>query len=154
MMINRIWGLVLSVIFRCACVIFSITKTQIHGTLVAVWKKGRILLVQKSYQKGWSVPGGLLRKSESREQAVARETFEEVGIRLNEEDLVFISEVKGELGPNNPTYLFEVQIDCPVNVRIDGREIVKAEFVLPEEALKRALNEHVAGYLRARSGFK
>jgi 8-oxo-dGTP pyrophosphatase MutT (NUDIX family) len=146
--VSRIWGIVLSIIFHCARIVFSVTKTQVRGTLVAIWYKGRILLIQKSYRKVWSLPGGLLNKGETLEQAAVRETFEEVGVSLNEKDLVFIAELQGELGPCDRVNLFEVQVNGPVDVEIDGREIVTAEFVQPDKALERDLYHHVEKYLR------
>lgn len=146
--VNRIWGIFFFILFHCARIVFSITKTPVRGTLVAIWNKGGILLVQKSYRKAWSLPGGLLKKGETLEQAAVRETFEEVGLRLNEKDLHFIAELPGELGPCDRFHLFEVQVNGPVDVKIDGREIVRAEFIAPDKAFKRALYHHVENYLR------
>lgn len=122
-----------------------------RGALVAVWYDGKILLIQKSYRKAWSIPGGLVKKRETREQGAVRETSEEVGIRLDPGDLAFAAEVPGELGPNDRAHLFEVEVDGPVDVVIDGREIVKAEFVLPEEAIHRVLDKQIEAYVHART---
>lgn len=123
---------------------------RLRGALVAVWSDGRILLIQKSYRKAWSVPGGLVKKGETRKQGAVRETFEEVGICLEQRTLAFIAEMPGELGPNDRAHLFEVEVDTPLDVVIDGREIVKAEFVMPEEALNRVLDRQIEGYVRGR----
>lgn len=147
--VRRIWGIVLFIMFHCARIVFSVTKTPVRGTLVAIWNEGRILLIQKSYRKVWSLPGGLLNKGETLEQAAVRETFEEVGVSLNEKDLVFIAELRGELGPCDRVNLFEVKLNGPVDVEIDGREIITAEFVAPDKALKRALYHHAERYIRA-----
>jgi len=97
------------------------------------------------------LPGGLLKWRESWQEAAARETFEEVGIRVKTEDLILVTEVPGELGPRNPTRLFEVFIDDAIDVEIDKREIVNSEFVFAEDALKYPLNEHVVNYLLSRA---
>lgn len=149
--VNRIWGLFLTIAFQCARIVFTITRKHLRGALIAVWYNGKILLIQKSYRKAWSIPGGLVKKREPREQGAVRETFEEVGICLDPGDLVFITEVPGELGPNDRAHLFEVTVDDPVDVVIDGREIVKAEFVLPEEAIRRVLDKQIEDYVRARA---
>lgn len=41
---------------------------------------GRILLVRQAYRGSWGVPGGLLQRRESPEDAVRREVLEEVGL--------------------------------------------------------------------------
>jgi hypothetical protein len=53
------------------------------------------------------------------------------------------------LGPNDRAHLCEIKIDDPVGGVIDGREIVKAEFVLPEEAVYRLLDKQIEGYVNA-----
>lgn len=119
--------------------------------MVAIWCRGRILLVKSSYRRGWSVPGGLVKKGETWVQGAVRETFEEVGIQLNEADLIFKWEVPGDLGPRDWSYLFETALDHPAEIAVDGREIVDAEFVTARTALKRRLHGNVRSYLQAQA---
>lgn len=148
---DRIRHIILKVMFRGARFVFTTLKMPIKGALVAIWDREKILLIRKSYQKGWSVPGGLLKRHETRRQAAVREAFEETGVRLNEKDLVFVAEVPGDLGPRDSAHLFEVSVNGPIRTGIDGREIVEAEFVPPEAALERVINESLAAYLRTRA---
>ncbi len=114
-----------------------------------IWYQGKILIIQKSYKKGWSIPGGILKRGETWQQAAVRETFEEVGIHLEEKALVFFKEVPGDLGPRDRARIFAVQLESPPTVKIDAREIVHAEFVTPEEAMQRNLYLHVKSYLQS-----
>ncbi len=148
----RLWGVCLLIAYRVARILFAITKPQIRGTMVAVWYQGKILLIRTPYRQYWSVPGGMLKKGETWPQAAVRETFEEVGLRLNEKDLVFMAEVPGELGPNDRSHFFEVNVDHPFDVTVDGWEVIKAEFVTPEDALERGLHDNVRKYLLKRMG--
>jgi ADP-ribose pyrophosphatase YjhB (NUDIX family) len=43
---------------------------------------GSRLFVRHIYRQHWGVPGGLLERGETPEEAVAREVFEEVGLRI------------------------------------------------------------------------
>ena len=63
---------------------------------------------------------------------------------------MFIAEVTGDLGPFDRSHLFQMEVDDPVDIEIDNREIKIAEFVEPEEAVKRALDENIRHYLRKR----
>lgn len=53
------------------------------GTMTAVTRAdGAVLLVRHSYLSYWSLPGGLLNRRERVEVGAARETREEVGLRI------------------------------------------------------------------------
>ncbi|WP_245436861.1 NUDIX domain-containing protein [Rhizobium chutanense] len=44
--------------------------------------EGRLLLQQKGAGQGWSLPAGAIEPSETPEQAIAREVFEETGLAV------------------------------------------------------------------------
>jgi 8-oxo-dGTP pyrophosphatase MutT (NUDIX family) len=52
------------------------------GALVAVRDGDRLLLLRPSYRTGWGLPGGMLQRGESPENAAVREAEEELGIRV------------------------------------------------------------------------
>ena len=147
---NRLKRLFLIVAYRCANLILWVTRIPVRGTMVAIWHDGEILLIENAYRKGWTFPGGLVSGKETRRQAAVREVFEEVGIRIAPEALQFVAEVVGDLGPNDSAHVFEIDIASPVDINIDGVEIVRAEFVSPVDAHHRALSEHVESYLKNR----
>ena len=64
-----------------------------YGLIVCVWVydgKGKILLTQRAPEKSfpgtWENSGGAAKAGENSRQAIARELFEETGIRANPED--------------------------------------------------------------------
>ena len=146
----RLWGVFYVILFNCARAAFWILRPRIRGTIVAIWHKEQVLLVKSSYRRGWSFPGGLAKKGEKSEAAAVREAFEEVGVRLKVEDLVKIGETSGDLGPHDTSNFYEVKIEQPVDITVDGREIISGEFVSPEAALRRTLNPNVRNYLLKR----
>lgn len=146
-----LWRLVLTGAYRAALLYYRMTKRPIRGVMVAVWHRGRLLMIRNSYRKGWSMPGGLPNRKEPLARAAVRETDEEVGIRLAPADLAFVTVAAGEMGPRDRVHIFETEVTGPVDIAIDHREIVEAAFVRPDEALRRPLNDAVAAYLRSRN---
>lgn len=47
---------------------------------------GRVLLVTQSYTDDWSLPGGLMSRTETPDQTATRELFEEVGLDIDLSD--------------------------------------------------------------------
>lgn len=69
-----------------------------YGLVVCVWVydgKGKLLLTRrapgKSFARTWENSGGAAQAGETSRQAIARELFEETGIRAKEEDFEFLS---------------------------------------------------------------
>lgn len=61
------------------------------GVSVAIWRDGRVLLVQRGHapwRGAWSLPGGRVERGESLAEAVARELAEETGLKLSTPRLV------------------------------------------------------------------
>lgn len=62
---------------------FRLTKAQTLGVRGVVRdEEGQFLLVRHTYAPGWMFPGGGIDPGESLEEAVKRELFEEVGVRV------------------------------------------------------------------------
>ena len=72
-----------------------------YGLVVCVWVydgKGKILLTRrakgKSFAGTWENSGGAAKAGETSRQAIARELFEETGIRAGEEEFEFLRSVR------------------------------------------------------------
>jgi 8-oxo-dGTP pyrophosphatase MutT (NUDIX family) len=130
---------------------FRVLDPPRHGTLVAVWCRGRILITKSSYDDYYSLPGGYARRGEDARQAATRELREEVGIvtdpaRLRLHDAISQS----YQGRRSAMSFFELELDAEPAVRIDRREIVVAEFLTPEQALRCRLFPAVSRLLTER----
>lgn len=63
----------------------SLTRT--HGALVAGWWIGRLLLVESSYRRSWSLPGGGVGLKETVRKAAVGELREELELAVEPEQL-------------------------------------------------------------------
>ncbi len=106
-----------------------------RSSAAVIISRGKVLLVRRKPRKGdiffWQVgfPGGGIKEGEDYIQAAVRETREEVGIELSEEDL------KGEL-PCTYTLISRVGVKPlifslpePMKPKPDGKEIEEARWV-------------------------
>jgi 8-oxo-dGTP pyrophosphatase MutT (NUDIX family) len=65
-----------------------LARPHTHGALVAIWHQQRLLLVQASYRRSLSLPGGGIERGETPRQAAVRELAEELGLRVAPQELV------------------------------------------------------------------
>lgn len=95
------------------------------GVKVALFYKNKLLLIQNTYRKGWTLPGGGIKKNETSRQAAIREVYEELGIRLTslEYQGSFINDFEKE-----KISVFSRKVRKP-GFRIDDIEVAKAEWV-------------------------
>jgi len=50
---------------------------------VIIFYKNKLLLIKNTYRKGWTLPGGGVKKNESPKQTAIREVYEEVGMHVS-----------------------------------------------------------------------
>lgn len=133
---------------------WAIRRPAARGAGIAVWSAGRLLVVETSYRPGFlDLPGGAVERGESVLAAALRELAEETGLRAPEPELE---------GPLEFGFAFERRrIRCTVfawrpmarpTVRVDGREVVRAIWLAPEEARNRRLVPGLALYLARVTG--
>jgi 8-oxo-dGTP diphosphatase len=111
-----------------------------HGALVAVWHDRKLLLIKNSYVDYFSLPGGYVRRGEQPQDAAVRELREEISLSVKPNDLELrIDETNDWEGRRDHVAIFELVVPERPHVKVDNREVVAAEFVSPEEALRRDL---------------
>ena len=125
-----------------------LVRPHIHGALVAIWHQERLLLVQASYRKAWSLPGGGLEAGETARQAAVRELAEEVGLRVEPQDLADPWQITetSRRGKDTVT-IFALHADRRPVIRIDGLELVACQWLRREEVLRRPIPGHLREYL-------
>jgi ADP-ribose pyrophosphatase YjhB (NUDIX family) len=117
----------------CGYVHFGAFSLAVGGLL---WHEGRVLLAQRGIEPGkgrWTLPGGYVEQDETPDAAVAREVFEETGLRVRALGLVAARHTLRDADQN--TYLvLAVALDGPADIQVDGVETLQAGFFTLEEA--------------------
>jgi 8-oxo-dGTP diphosphatase len=128
-----------------------LVRPQTHGSCVALWHGGKVLMVRTSYRDCYSLPGGFVRRQESAEQAARRELLEELGIDLHGQPLrlAWSGTLPFECRSDS-VEIWQVSVEQTPEFRVSGREITWAGWLTPDEALKLCLLPHVAEYLAER----
>jgi ADP-ribose pyrophosphatase YjhB (NUDIX family) len=107
-----------------------------HGSLVAIWNRGEVLLVRNSYVPYYGLPGGYVRRGESARDAALRELFEEVGVSAQPENLRLLLEETHEWeGKHDHVQIFALDLPSRPPIAVDNREVVEASWWSPARAL-------------------
>jgi 8-oxo-dGTP pyrophosphatase MutT (NUDIX family) len=131
--------------------LWFIRRPETTGALVAVWHHGRVLLVKNSYRPQLTLPGGYIRPREDRRTAAARELREEVGIQVQPKRLVHAYHGTHLFEHRKDTLdIYELELEDAPNIRVDDREVVRAEFHAPNEAIDMNIVPHLEEYLARR----
>lgn len=135
-MIDRAFQLAYVCAYQLMRVYWRLVRPNTHGALVAIWHRGRILLVRNSYVGYYSLPGGYVRTGESGRQAAVRELREEVRLDVQEHELELALDVTRDWeGKRDRVELFRLNAEREPNVSIDNREVISARLYTPAEAL-------------------
>ncbi len=112
---------------------------------VAVWHEGRLLVVEHSYMRGLTLPGGHVGSDELPVLAAARELEEEVGIVIAPAEIRLFGHMERR---HTRLSLFECNLNQAPEIRIDNREITAAAFKSPSSIPEPSRT--LRSYLRAR----
>lgn len=132
-------------ILRCFWFLF---RPKGRGTLVAIWHRGRLLLIRNGYRRGYCLPGGGRNSGESARRAAVREIKEELGLRLYPNQLRYCGTVVSDRDHlRDHCAYFEVNLQERPGIDIDAREVVAARFAAPDEWRACPLTYQVRDYL-------
>lgn len=135
-------------IYPLVLLAWRLTSGASHGVQVAFWVDNRVLLVRNSYRKGYSFPGGDVKKRERPIDAACRELAEETGIMVFPDRLRRTMDVRTRNhGLTCLVEIFECKVKGLPNIRIDNREVVEALFLRSDDALGLCLLDSTRKYL-------
>lgn len=139
-LVDRAFQLAYVAAYRMMRVYWKVRHPTTHGTLVAMWNGGDVLLVRNSYVPYYSLPGGYLRRGETPQQAALRELEEEVGVSANSEQLHLVLEETNDWeGKRDHVLIFSIELARRPAVAVDHREVIEASWWPPERALSVSL---------------
>jgi 8-oxo-dGTP pyrophosphatase MutT (NUDIX family) len=135
--LDRSFQVAYKVAYRMMRFYWGVRRPATHGALVTLWNDGELLLIQNSYVKYRSLPGGYVGRFETGSEAAVRELREEIGVKAHPEQLEKLyDEVKDWEGKRDHVEVFKLTLDTRPIVRIDRREVVAAGWYSPEKALE------------------
>jgi 8-oxo-dGTP pyrophosphatase MutT (NUDIX family) len=136
--------------YRLLRLYWAVRHPLTHGALVAVWHRGRILLVRTSYAGYYTTPGGYVHRGEATRRAAARELAEEVGIAVADDELVPALEITHDWeDKRDHVCLYRLDLIERPDFRPDNREVIEAAFYEPGAALTLELFPPVRQHIEA-----
>ncbi|HXX69656.1 MAG TPA: NUDIX hydrolase [Polyangiaceae bacterium] len=140
--------------YRLMRAYWKVRHPTTHGTLVAMWNSGDVLLVRNSYVPYYSLPGGYVRRGETPKEAALRELKEEVGVSALSEQLDLVLEETNDWeGKRDHVLIFSIELSSRPTVNVDHREVIDAAWWSPDRALavtlfpplRRVIERRIAG---------
>ena len=137
--------------YRALLCIWFVTRPTVHGVYVAVWHEKMLLIIKNSYRKRYTLPCGRIKQGEELAEAAVRELAEEVGLVLEKDRLTFVGEYVGKFKhATDIGHFFEVEMTELPEIKVDNREVVRAEFMSLEEVARLNLSPTVNTWLNNR----
>jgi 8-oxo-dGTP pyrophosphatase MutT (NUDIX family) len=125
-----------------------VRRPTTQGTLVGVWHGRKVLLLQNSYKRVFSLPGGGQHRGESPRETGARELREEVGLSVSPSELREVFETRGtDEYKRDRCHFVELEAEAEPTLALDNREVVWAAFIDIGTALQLPLAQVVRAYL-------
>lgn len=150
-LVDRSYQLAYKTAYQMMRMYWAVRRPQTHGALVTLWNEGEILLVQNSYVSYRCIPGGYIAAGETGRQAAVRELREEVGVRIDAEQLQpVLDEVNDWEGKRDHVEIFSLELSKRPQIQIDHREVIDAGWFSVERALEMELFPPLRRVLQAR----
>ena len=118
--------------YRVLQVVWLVTRPSQKGVKCLLWHGGEILLVRHTYgDRGWDLPGGMVKRGEHPKDTARREMHEELGIRAPQ--WADLGSVSTSIEHRHDTiHVFGAELVTP-SVKIERSELDVAQWFAPGE---------------------
>jgi 8-oxo-dGTP pyrophosphatase MutT (NUDIX family) len=149
---DRAFRIFYKLAYRALLGLWFFTRPTVYGVYIAVWYGEKLLVIENSYKKPFTIPCGRIKRSEESADAAVRELYEEVGIAVDKHGLTYAGEysVKQNYALDVGKF-YEIEFAELPDVRVDNREVVRAHFMSLERVGKLNLSPTVTAWLDNRS---
>lgn len=149
---NKIAQVFYKLAYRAFLFLWFFTRPTVYGVYVAVWHRDKLLMIKNSYKKQFTIPCGRVKRGENKAVAAVRELYEEVGIKLEKDQLSFVGEYAGKFKyATDIGTFFEIAMAELPQVQADNREVVWAQFIPLDQVSNLNLTPTVQTWLKHRS---
>ncbi len=149
--LDAAWRLAYRLAYRALRVWWRLRRPEAEGASVAAWREdGRLLVVRTSHRGDLlDLPDGGLARGEAPLAAAVRELREETGFEAPPGELVEAARLELRLGDGRQVRdtIFEWRPGPGAEPRADGREVVWAGWLAPDELAGLRLAAGLAAYL-------
>lgn len=115
---------------------WALARPRTIGVHALVWLDDRVLLVQRSYVRGVSLPAGSPRRGEPAAVTAMRELAEETGLGIDSSRFRVVADFVTQVeAKHDRIVVMETSLDRAPSLRADGREVTWVGFVSRDEAL-------------------
>jgi len=148
---NGIAQITYKLAYRCLLTLWFFTRPTVYGVYIAVWHQEKLLVIKNSYRKRFTLPCGRVKRGEDKVEAAVRELNEEVGIKLEKEQLTLVGEFKGQhKHATDIGTFFEINMTEMPPVKTDNREVIWARFLPLHQVYELELNPTIETWLKHR----
>ena len=148
------WRLAYRAAYQLLRLWWRVRRPAVTGANVALWRDGRVLVVRTSYRGDLlDLPGGGVERGEEPADAAARELAEEVGLEVPAAALERVASYRLRADGRRITdHVFEPRegVAPTGEATVDGREIVWAGWMTPDELAGRRKSGALRRYLGGR----
>jgi 8-oxo-dGTP pyrophosphatase MutT (NUDIX family) len=136
----------------------SFSKRVSSAALILETEQGQVIVEKAKYKPYWTFPGGIIDAGETPKQAAVRETFEEIGLKIDPSEVSFVA-IATRSSKIAETYQFifhaTVNSDITDNIVLQGSEIEAWDVATKKQVLAfdKVYSQAVIRWAKGKTGY-